>query len=100
MLTGDLHRAFGSYGQNERRLRPTIAPGGVLRARLIRNIPAAVRVAALVELTATRTRPRSGAGRGPGEVPSVTPMVAAMIALTLVALAAYAATRRRGTVTP
>ena len=26
VLTGDLHRAFGSYGQNERRLRPMIAP--------------------------------------------------------------------------
>ena len=24
VLTGDLHRAFGSYGQNERRLRPVI----------------------------------------------------------------------------
>jgi len=24
VLTGDLHQAFGSYGQNERRLRPVI----------------------------------------------------------------------------
>ena len=24
VLAGDLHRAFGSYGQNEQRLRPVI----------------------------------------------------------------------------
>ena len=64
VLTGDLHRAFGSYRAERAATAPDDRSGGVLRARLIRNIP----------------RRRSGFG--------------------LVAPAASAATRRRGTVTP